>query len=57
MTHFHTIKTVLADAKKAGHVVTRFAGQINGKTAFQIAGRPWALYSKSGLISVLQLYA
>jgi len=49
------IKTVLADAKKAGFVVTKSANKVNGATAYKVSGHP-GLFTKQGLMELIGVY-
>ena len=50
-----TITTVLADAKKAGLVVTKSASKVNSATAYEIEGKP-GLFTKQGLMDLIGVY-
>jgi hypothetical protein len=51
-----TLATILADAKKAGFVVTKAAAKVNGATAYKVEGKP-GLFTKNGLMELVGLYA
>ena len=50
-----TIATVLSDAKKSGLIVTKFAGKVNGATAYKVEGKP-GLFTKQGLMELVGVY-
>lgn len=50
-----TIAVVLADAKKAGLVVTKSASKVNGATAYKVEGKP-GLFTKQGLMELVGVY-
>ncbi len=50
-----TIATILADAKKAGLVVTKSASKVNGQTAYKVEGKP-GLFTKQGLMELIGVY-
>ena len=50
-----TITVVLADAKKAGLVVTKSASKVNGATAYKVEGKP-GLFTKTGLMQLIGIY-
>lgn len=50
-----TIAVVLADAKKAGFVVTKSASKVNGATAYKVEGKP-GLFTKQGLMELIGVY-
>lgn len=50
-----TIKVVLADAKKAGFVVSKAPGKVNGVAAYRVAGKP-GLFTKAGLMQLIGIY-
>ena len=50
-----SIAVVLADAKKAGFVVTKAASKINGATAYRVEGNP-GLYTKHYLMELIGCY-
>lgn len=50
-----TIATVLADAKKAGFVVTKSSAKVNGATAYKVEGKP-GLFTKTGLMQLIGIY-
>lgn len=55
MTQQPTITIILADAKKAGLVVTKSASKVNGATAYKVEGKP-GLFSKTGLMQLIGVY-
>lgn len=50
-----TIATILADAKKAGLIVTKSASKVNGRTAYKVEGKP-GLFTKQGLMDLIGVY-
>ena len=50
-----TIAVVLADAKKAGFVVTKSASKVNREAAYKVEGKP-GLFTKTGLMQLLGIY-
>ena len=50
-----SIKTVLADAKKAGFVVTKAHNKVNGASAYKVAGQH-GLFTKTGLMELIGVY-
>lgn len=50
-----TIAVVLADAKKAGLIVTKSASKVNGAPAYKVEGKP-GLFTKTGLMELLGVY-
>ena len=50
-----TIAVVLADAKKAGLVVTKSASKVNGSAAYKVEGKP-GLFTKQGLMELVGVY-
>lgn len=50
-----TIATILADAKKAGLVVTKSASKVNGQTAYKVEDKP-GLFTKQGLMELIGVY-
>lgn len=50
-----SIDVVLADAKKAGLVVTKTKNKVNGQAAFKIEGKP-GLFTKLGLMELIGFY-
>ena len=50
-----TIAVVLADAKKAGLVVTKSASKVNGATSYKVEGKP-GLFTKTGLMKLIGIY-
>ena len=50
-----TIATILADAKKAGLVVTKSSNKVNGAPAYKVEGKP-GLFTKQGLMDLIGVY-
>ena len=55
MSNQITIATVLADAKKAGYVVTKALATVNGQTAYKVEGQN-GLFTKAGLMELIGAY-
>lgn len=50
-----TIAQVLAEAKKAGFVVTKASAKVNGATAYKVEGQV-GVFTKSGLMRLVGIY-
>ena len=55
MSQQPTIAIILADAKKAGFVVTKAPNKVNGATAYKVEGKP-GLFTKTGLMELIGVY-
>jgi hypothetical protein len=50
-----TITVVLADAKKAGLIVTKSGSKVNGAAAYKVEGKS-CLFTKTGLMELIGVY-
>lgn len=50
-----TIAIVLADAKKAGYVVSKASATVNGQAAYKVEGQA-GLFTKTGLMQLIGIY-
>jgi len=50
-----TIATILADAKKAGYIVTKASATVNGQAAYKVEGQN-GLFTKTGLMQLVGVY-
>lgn len=50
-----TIKQVLADAKKAGYIVTKASAKVNGGALYKVEGQG-GLFTKTGLMRLIGIY-
>lgn len=55
MSNTVAIATVLADAKKAGYVVTKASATVNGQAAYKVEGQN-GLFTKNGLMQLIGIY-